>query len=235
MAYLASPTPSCSLVCSRVFGCFPPHPTTCCVTITHLSVSRQQPTASPIASHHASLASPTPEATTRKQQDDLDDTHQPRPHPRTLEKPTPAPQKSSTSDQPRRPRRPRRRPLGAATPLNTQKSSTNKQPSDPDDGQHTRPHPRTRSNTHIARTIDTHHDQQHDPHLGQQARPHPRTREKPAPPTPTTATRRPRTRTEPTTTHQAPTLWRSTLRRSRTGNAKARGADRTRDHPHLGQ
>src|SRR5699024_4549025 len=70
MAYLASPTPSCSLVFSRVFGCFPPHPTTCCVTITHLFASHQQPTASPTASHHrgsphqhASLASPSREAT----------------------------------------------------------------------------------------------------------------------------------------------------------------------------
>src|SRR5699024_2332205 len=56
-----------------------------------------------------------------------------------------------------------------------------------------------------------------------------------APSTPTTATRRPRAGNAPTTTHQAPTLWRSTLRRSRTGNARARGADRPRGHPHLGQ
>ena len=161
MAYLASPTPSCSLVCSRVFGCFPPHPTTCCVTITHLSVSRQQPTASPIASHHASLASPTPEATTRKQQDDLDDTHQPRPHPRTLEKPTPAPQKSSTSDQPRRPRRPRRRPAHPPTPSNTLEhahSPHHRHPPRPA----TRPTPRpagtpTPSNTRKTSPIDTNH------------------------------------------------------------------------------
>src|SRR5699024_11171022 len=66
-------------------------------------------------------------------------------------------QKSSTSKQPRRPRRPRRRPAGAATPVNTQKSPTNKQPGDLNDGQHTRPHPRTCSNTQIARAIDTHH------------------------------------------------------------------------------
>src|SRR5699024_5368671 len=56
-----------------------------------------------------------------------------------------------------------------------------------------------------------------------------------APSTPTTATRRPRAGNTPSTTHQAPTLWRSTLRRSRTGNARARGADRPRGHPHLGQ
>ena len=122
------------------------------------------------------LASPTRETTNHGHHDDLDDDQHPRPHPRTPNKPTPAPHKSSTSTQPRRPRRPRRRPLGAATPLNTQKSSTNKQPYDRDDGQHTRPQPRTPSNTHIVRAIDTNHDQQHDPNLGQQARPHPRTR-----------------------------------------------------------
>src|SRR5699024_11463735 len=60
--------------------------------------------------------------------------------------PTPAPQKSSTS---RQPRRPRRRPATPPTPVNTQKSPTNKQPDDRDDGQHTRPHPRTCSNTQI--------------------------------------------------------------------------------------
>ena len=87
----------------------------------------------------------------------------------------------------------------------------------------------------MSRTIDPNHGQQHDPILGQQAHPYPRTLEKPAPSTPTTATRRPPVDHEPTTTHQAPTLWRSTHRRSRTGNAKARGADRPRDHPHLDQ
>src|SRR5699024_11650848 len=81
----------------------------------------------------------------------------PDPHPRTLNNPTPAPHKSPTSRQPRRPRRPRRRPAGAATPSNTQKSPTNKQPDDLNDGQQPRPHPRTCSNTHIARAIDTHH------------------------------------------------------------------------------
>ena len=112
-------------------------------------------------------ASPTPEATTRKQRGDRDDSHHLNPQPQTLNKPTPAPHKSSTSRQPRRPRRPRRRPLGATTPLNTQKSSTYKQPGDLDDGQHTRPRPRTPSNTQIVRTIDTNHDQRGDPHLGQ--------------------------------------------------------------------
>ena len=81
------------------------------------------------------------------------------------------------------------------------------------------------------RTIDTNHDQRGDPHLGQRTNhviehahsPHHR-----HPP-------RPHTSHAPTTTHQAPTLWRSTHRRSRTGNAKARGADRSRDHPHLDQ
>ena len=176
-------------------------------------------------------ASPTPEATTRKQRGDRDDSHHLNPQPQTLNKPTPAPHKSSTSRQPRRPRRPRRRPLGATTPLNTQKSSTYKQPGDLDDGQHTRPRPRTPSNTQIVRTIDTNHDQRGDPHLGQRTNhviehahsPHHR-----HPP-------RPHTSHEPTTTHQTPTLWRSTHRRSRTGNAKARGADRSRGHPHLDQ
>src|SRR5699024_5580549 len=157
MAYLVSYTPSCSLVFSRVFGCFPPHPTTCCVTITHLSASHQQPTASPTASHHRGAASPTRKPRLTVTRDDQVSGHHLNPHPRTLNKPTPAPQKSSTSRQPRRPRRPRRRPAGAATPVNTQKSPTNKQPDDLNDGQHTRPHPRTCSNTHIARAIDTHH------------------------------------------------------------------------------
>src|SRR5699024_4376577 len=106
MAYLVSYTPSCSLVFSRVFGCFPPHPTTCCVTITHLSVSRQRPTASP-------TASPTRKPRLTVTRDDQVSGHHLNPQPRTLNKPTPAPQKSSTSRQPRRPRRPRRRP---ATP-----------------------------------------------------------------------------------------------------------------------
>ena len=95
-----------------------------------------------------SLTQPRRSLTPRKPRltdtrDDLDDDQHPHPQPRTPNKPTPAPQKSSTSFQPRRPRRPRRRPLGATTPLNTQKSSTNKQPGDRDDGQHTRPQPRT--------------------------------------------------------------------------------------------
>ena len=122
------------------------------------------------------LASPTREATNHGHHVDLDDDQHPHPHPRTPNKPTPAPQKSSTSRQPRRPRRPRRRPLGATTPLNTQKSSTNKQPGDLDDGQHTHPHPRTPSNTHIARTIDTNDGQHHDPVSGQQLSPRHRTR-----------------------------------------------------------
>src|SRR5699024_3598350 len=154
MAYLVSYTPSCSLVFSRMFGCFPPHPTTCCVTITHLSVSHQRPTASPTASHHRGAASPTRKPRLTVTRDDKVSGHHLNPHPRTLEKPTPAPQKSSTS---RQPRRPRRRPATPPTPVNTHKSSTNKQPGDRDDGQHTRPHPRTCSNTQIARAIDTHH------------------------------------------------------------------------------
>ena len=193
IAYLASYTPSCSLVCSRVFGCFPPHPTTCCVTITHLSVSRQRPTASNAASHHRGAASHHRGAASHhrgaashKQRDDRDDDQHPRPQPRTLEKPTPAPHKSSTSRQPRRPRRPGRRPLGAATPSNTQKSSAYKQPrrprrqptqpptpsnmlehaNSPHHRHQRRPAPRPEprpagtpipSNTRKASTIDTHH------------------------------------------------------------------------------
>ena len=208
-----------------MFGCFPPHPTTCCVTITHLSVSHSRPTASPTASHHRGAASPTRKPRLTVTRDDQVSGHHLNPHPRTLNKPTPAPHKSSTSRQPRRPQRPRRRPAGATTPVNTQKSSTSDHQNDLDDGQHTRPHPRTCSNIQMSRTIDPNHGQQHDPILGQQAHPYPRTLEKPAPSTPTTATRRPPVDHEPTTTHQAPIQWRSTLRRSRTGNAKARGRE----------
>src|SRR5699024_4503741 len=154
-AYLVSYTPSCSLVFSRVFGCFPPHPTTCCVTITHLSVPHQRPTASPAASPHRGAASPPRKPLLTVTRDDQVSGHHLNPHPRTLNKPTPAPQKSSTSRQPRRPRRPRRRPATPPTLVNTHKSPTNKQPDDRDDGQQARPHPRTCSNTHIARTLDT--------------------------------------------------------------------------------
>ena len=170
IAYLASYTPSCSLVFSRVCGCFPPHPTTCCVTITHLSVSRQRPTASNAASHHRGAASPTRKPRLTVTRDDQVSGHHLNPHPRTLNKPTPAPQKSSTS------RQPRRRPLGAATPLNTQKSSTSDHLDDLDDNQHTRPHPRTPSNTQMSRTIDTNDDPHHDPVSGQQLSPRHRTR-----------------------------------------------------------
>src|SRR5699024_964014 len=96
-----------------VFPCFPPHPTTCCVTITHLSVSRQRPTASPTASHHRGAASPTRKPRLTVTRDDQVSGHHLNPHPRTLNKPTPAPQKSSTS---RQPRRPRRRPATPPTP-----------------------------------------------------------------------------------------------------------------------
>ena len=122
------------------------------------------------------LASPSPEATTRKQRDDQVSGQQPRSQPRTLDKPTPAPHKSSTSRQSRRPRRPRRRPAGAPTPVNTQKSSTSDHQNDLDDGQHTRPHPRTPSNTQMCRTIDTNDGQHHDPVSGQQLSPRHRTR-----------------------------------------------------------
>ena len=77
------------------------------------------------------LASPSPEATTRKQRDDLDDDQHPRLQPRTLEKPTPAPHKSSTSRQPRRPRRPRRRPEPPPTPSNTTKVVNQRPPRRP--------------------------------------------------------------------------------------------------------
>src|SRR5699024_6556604 len=169
----------------------PIYPTTCCVTITHLFASRQQPTASPTASHHRGAASPTRKPRLTVTRDDQVSGHHLNPHPRTLNKPTPAPQKSSTSRQPRRPRQlpathpTRRRPGTPPTPSNTLEPA--------------------------------------------------RTRTQPDPSTPTTATRRPRSGNAPSTTHHAPTLWRSTLRRSRTGNARARGADRPRGHPHLGQ
>ena len=87
------------------------------------------------------LASPTRETTSHVHHDDLDDDQNPRLQPRTLEKPTPPPQKSSTSTQPRRPRRPRRLPIGATTPLNTQKSSTSRQPRRPRRRPATPPHP----------------------------------------------------------------------------------------------
>src|SRR5699024_2620942 len=92
------------------------------------------------------LASPTRKPRLTVTRDDQVSGHHLNPHPRTLNKPTPAPQKSSTS---RQPRRPRRRPATPPTPVNTQKSSTSRQPGDLNDGQHTRPHPRTCSNTQI--------------------------------------------------------------------------------------
>src|SRR5699024_5225215 len=142
------------------------------------------PTASPTASHHRGAASPTRKPRLTVTRDDQVSGHHLNPHPRTLNKPTPAPQKSSTS---RQPRRPRRRPATPPTPVNTQKSPTNKQPGDLNDGQHTRPQPRTCSNTQMSRAIDTNHDQQHHPHLGQQPHPRHRTLLWNTPSTPTTA------------------------------------------------
>src|SRR5699024_9164944 len=116
------------------------------------------------------LASPTRKPRLTVTRGDQVSGHHLNPQPRTLNKPTPAPHKSSTS---RQPRRPRRRPATPPTPVNTHKSPTNKQPGDLNDGQHTRPHPRTRSNTQMSRAIDTNHDQQHEPNLDQQAHQHP--------------------------------------------------------------
>src|SRR5699024_9240993 len=130
-----------------MFGCFPPHPTTCCVTITHLFASHQQPTASPAASHHRAAASPTRKPRLTVTRDDQVSGHHLNPHPRTINKPTPAPQKSSTSRQPRRPRRPTRLPSTPPSLANTHESPTSKHPDDRDDGQRARPHPRSRSNT----------------------------------------------------------------------------------------
>src|SRR5699024_8365350 len=100
----------------------------------------------------------------------------------------------------------------------------------------------------------------HDPILGQQPRPQPRTPTKHTPSAPTAATTtthtsannhahdtehpydlrhqqqpRPHAGNTPATQQPAPRLWRKTLRRSRTGDARQGGADRTRDHPTLGQ
>src|SRR5699024_4326915 len=114
----------------------------------------QQPTASPTASHHRGATSPTRKPRLTVTRDDQVSGHHLNPHPRTLNKPTPAPQKSSTS---RQPSRPRRRPATPPTPVNTQKSPTNTQPCDLNDAQQLRPHARTCSNTQIARAIDTIH------------------------------------------------------------------------------
>src|SRR5699024_920809 len=67
------------------------------------------------------LASPTRKPRLTVTRDDQVSGHHHNPHPRTLNKPTPAPQKSSTS---RQPRRPRRRPATPPTSVNPQKSST---------------------------------------------------------------------------------------------------------------
>src|SRR5699024_7365367 len=98
----------------------------------------------------------------------------------------------------------------------------------------------------------------HDPILGQQPRPQPRTPTKHTPSAPTAATGtthtsannhahnlehpydlrhqqqpRPHAGNTPATQQPAPIQWRKTLRRSRKGDARAGGADRTRDHPTL--
>ena len=164
MAYLASSTPSCSLVCSRVFGCFPPHPTTCCVTITHLSVSRQRPTASPAASHHRGAASHhrgSPHQHARRPHASNETTQSQASTPaHNLEHPKAHPSTTKVVHQ-QATRRPRRRPAHPPTPSNTLEHADSphhrhqRRPSP-------RPTPRTAappisSNTRMPSSIDTHH------------------------------------------------------------------------------
>src|SRR5699024_176018 len=120
------------------------------------------------------------------------------------------------------------------------------------------PHRRTQEKSAPSTAATASNNPHHDPILGQQPRPQRRTPTKPTPPTPATATGtthttasnhahnlehpydprhqqqpRPHAGNTPATQQPAPIQWRKTPRRSRTGDARQGGADRSRDHPTL--